>query len=258
MSLRTRSIFYYGHDITGDNAYIDFDEGGLDLVANLNFGSYSLTEFAAEVSRALNEAGALEYTVTVNRSTQKVTVAADGNFTLQTSSGAHAGASALSLLGFTGSDETGGATYTGDSIAGFEYRPQFNLQSYVPPENYRKPQDVTIMKTASGKVEMVKFGDIRMMELDIKFATSIGQPAVGPLDSNPTGVQDLVNFMEYITEKAPIEFMPNIDDRATFYTVILESTPDNQEGAGFKLKERFDVGMPGYFDTGVLVFRVVE
>jgi hypothetical protein len=39
---------------------------------------------------------------------------------------------------------------------------------------------------------------------------------------------------------------------------MLESTPEDAKGLKYKLKELYGQGLPGYFETGVLKFRVLE
>lgn len=255
MSLSTRSSFYYGFVIDNDNYLMDFDEGGSELTAELNFGDYSLSDLLVELKRALEAEGALTYTVTVNRSTRKITIAASGTFSLLVSSGSHA-SNVYDTIGFTGSDRTSAATYTADSASGSSYLPQFNLQKYVPPEHSKKKNNVTIQESASSDVEVVYFGNVQMMEADIQWATSIGQPSNGPITTNYTGVDDLNSFMTFAITKAPFEFMPDKDSPNTYYKVILESTPEEKNGTAYKLKE--NQRAPGYYDTGTLIFRVIE
>ena len=88
MSLNTMIKFYFGHNVTSSNSKLDFQEGaGSELTATLNVGDYSLTEYATELQRALNDAGALTFTVTVARATRYVTIAATGAFTLLAATG---------------------------------------------------------------------------------------------------------------------------------------------------------------------------
>ncbi len=257
MSIETFSTFYYGHAIDGDNYRLDFDEGAAELTAELEFGEYTLTEFIDEVERALNEAGALTYTVTVNRSTRIVTVAASGNFTLRVTTGTNAMISAYSLMGFT-VNKTGAATYASDTTTGSSYTPQFKLQEYVDPDHYQKPIQSTVHEAANGDVEVVRFGVLRMMEMNIRFCTNIGQPSGGPITNNATGVEDVVALLNYLVTKAPVEFMPDSTDTATYLKVLLDSTQANDKGCGYKLKERVDLAIPGYYDTQLLTFRVIE
>ena len=56
--------------------------------------------------------------------------------------------------------------------------------------------------------------------------------------------------------KSPIEFMKDEADQATFTKVILEKTPRDTKGLKYKMKERFASGLVGYFDSGLLQFRV--
>lgn len=257
MSISTFSSFYF--DLTADNdAYLlDFDEGGSELTATLNFGDYTLTDFLAEVETALNAAGALTYTVSLDRATRYVTIAASGTFSLLVSSGSH-GAAVFTKLGFSGTDKTAAATYTGTAACGSVYLPQFKLQGYVPAENYTKRLNVTNHETASGLVESVSFGTVRFIEMDIKFATDIYQPSTGPITNNQSGVANLNTFMQFLITKAALEFMPDSSSPNTYFTVLLESTSEDKNGTAYRLKEMIDIKLAGYYSTDKLKFRVVE
>ncbi len=257
MSLRTFSIFYYGHTVTSSNYNINFNEGGPELTAVLEVGEYSATDFAAEIKRALDAVGALTYTVTLNRSSQSLTVSATGTFSLLVTSGSQSGTSAFPLMGFSGPDLTGASTYTGNGICGFAYEPQFILQDHIPTTSWQSTVDTSINKAADGNLEIVTFGTEKFMQCNIKYITNIIQDGQ-IIKSNSRGYEDAVSFMQYITTRAPIEFMANINNRLSFETVRLESTPDFSNGTGFKLKELYDKGLPDYFDTGVLKFRLIE
>lgn len=256
MSISTHSIFYFGHTVDQDNYAIDFNEGGAELQADLAIGGYTLTEFAAEIERALNEAGALTYTVTVTRATQVITVAASGTFSLLASSGTRTGTGAFELMGFTATDKTGAATYTGSVASGSSYDTQFILQSYVDSAHFKKGRNPTVLQSASGAVtEIFKYGDDMFFKFNFKWVTDIRMPEDGWIRWRPTGVASLVTFMDYLITKAPVEFMPDEDDVDTYYKVVLESTPEDKNGVGYQLKEATDRGLPGFFETGVLTLR---
>lgn len=255
MSLTTFSVFYYDFEFNADYQYIDFNEGGPDLQAVVEFGEYTPTEMATVIEDALNTAGALTYTVTFNRQNRNFTIAATGTFDLLVTSGASAN-KAFSKFGFTGADRTGAATYTGGP-AGSEYLPQFILQDHVSTDNFQGLVNPAINKSANGRVEVVRFGIEKFLKCNIKFATNL---SIGGSDFkyNSTGVEDLQAFMQYITQKKPIEFMPDTGTRTTFQTFILESTPEDKSGTDYLLKELYDKGLPNIFETGVLVFRLIE
>jgi len=258
MSLTTYSKFYFGHTVTTTNQYLDFSEGGGELTAIITAGEYSLTDFAQAIEDALNSAGALVYTVTVTRSTQKLTIAATGTFSLLGNTGTHVGADIFSLMGFTNTNQTGAATYTGSAISGSVYAPQFILQDHVPSDNFQQAADASVTKTANGTVEVVKFGTEKFVQFRIRFSNDITQPSAGPIKSNASGVSNLRTFMQYITERSPIEFMPNENATSTFQTLAFEKSADSSTGTGYKLKELFDRGLPGYYDTEILTFRLIE
>jgi len=258
MSITTTSTFYYGHVIDATNNLLDFDEGGADLLATLDHGEYTLTEFLTEVKRALEETGALTYTVTVNRTTRIITIAATGTFSLLTTSGANIANGPWTLLGFSGADKTGSSTYSASAASGSAYTPQFKLQDYVPKENKQKSTMVTVLETAAGDVECVRFANLDRIDCNIKFATNIFQPSAGPITNSSSGVSNLNTFMRYITKKYPVEFMPDASTPATYSKVILDSTADDSKGVSYELRELISMKLAGYYETGRLTFRVLS
>ncbi len=258
MSLSTHSKFIYGFEVDADALNIDFNEGGSELTATLSIGVYTLTQFADELARALNEAGALTYTVSVNRTTRKLTIAAGSNFALLVSSGSHLGTTVFGIAGFTGSDRTGANSYVGNLAAGTEYSTQFILQSYVDPEDSQDNIYGTVNQAASGAIEVVTFGRLRFIEMNLKYATNVDHGSSNIIRSNATGISELRSLMQFLTTKAPFEFIPDEDAPNTFYSVLLESTADDSKGLKYKLKEQYSQGLPGYFETGVLKLRVIE
>jgi hypothetical protein len=161
-------------------------------------------------------------------------------------------------MGFTqAGDLTATTTYTGATVAGDAYSPQFKLQDYVSKDDLQEAVDATVNETASGKVEVVKFGTRQFYEFNIKYATDISQ-TTGVITNNATGVADLRRFLQFLVTKAPCEFMPDSATTSTFDNVILESTEQSSKGVGYKLKELYDQNLPGYYQTGKLRFRVVE
>lgn len=256
--LQTYSKFYYNYVVTDLNYILNFDEGGPELTALLNAGEYTFTDFATEIERALNDAGALTYTVTANRTSRTITVAASGTFSLLVSSGTSAGVSPFALMGFTGADRTGSATYTGNTTSGSEYRPQFKLQNYISSDNWQQAADASVNKTASGRVEVVKFGIEKFVQMQIRYITEIDQDCGGPIRNDPSALDNVQDFLQYAVLRTPLEFMPDENTPATFQTIIFDLSPASQTGTGYKLKELYDKDLPGYFETDVLKFRLRE
>lgn len=258
MSLTTHSAFYFGHRIDETNFALDFREIGGELLASLDVGEYTLEEFVTECARAMTAVGGRTYSVTVNRATRKVTVSSPFNFSLLINSGSRKGSGVWSLLGFTGADRTGTNTYTANLPSGLAYSTQFILQSYIPSAHFVKAADATVNKAASGRVEVFRFGEERFTEMNFKFITDRQSASQDIIRNRTTGVQDFLNFMNYAITKAPIEFMPDENTPGTFEKVILESTPDDSKGTGFKLRELYDQGLPGFYESGVIRMRVIE
>jgi hypothetical protein len=256
--IETWSKFYYGFTIDETNRYVDFDEGGAELTAELPIGSYALSEMATLIKDAMDAAGALTYTVTLARSTRVFTIAAGSNFTLRVASGSHSGQTAFTLLGFTGANRTGDDSYAGNAGAGYSYAPQYLLQSYVDPEHYQEAVSASVNESANGDVEVVKFGTRQFIQMNLCYITDRTMPTGGPITNNASGVANAVSFLEYIVTKAPFEFIPDVDDADTYHKVILESTQASKDGVGFILNELYDRNMPGFYETGILKLRVVS
>ena len=256
MSIDTFSAFTYGHTITEDNQFINFSENGVDeLSAQIDIGAYTLGEFASKVAQAMNEVGTLNYTCVVDRSTLKLTIAADSNFWLYVTTGTNVSLSAYSLMGYT-TDRNNVASAEGDTISGSVYYPQFKLQRFVDFDENVSFKNSTVNESASGVVEVVSFGEIKIMEAEIAIITSLETDGQH-VRYNANGYQDALNFLHYIITKAPIEFIYDADNLGTseIVDVILESTESDRNGTGIKLKELYATLAPKWFSAGLLKFR---
>jgi len=260
MALNTKSVFYFGHLIDNTNFTLDFDEGSGEINAELDPGSYSITEFATELARALNEVSELPqvYTVTVERSTRIVTISAPASFSLLVSTGSNVGTSVFTLAGFTGADRASGTSHDGDSPTGKEYLPQFKLQQYVPSSIWRNPTSASVNISSSGVVEVIRFGNIQFMECNIKWVTNNDVGTNDYIDNNPTALTDLIEFMDAITQKNTIEFMEDRDSRSFFETMILEKTRESTDGVGYKISELLNIKLPDWYETNKLMFRKIS
>lgn len=257
MSLTTFSIFYYDFEIDSDHLYIDFDEGSGELTATVDQGAYTPTELAEKIKLAMDAAGTLVYTVVFNRADETFKISSTASFDLLVQNGSSAN-KAYEIFGFTGADRTGASSYTG-ARAGDFYAPQFILQDHVSSDNFQRMIKPTVNVTSTGAVEVVRFGTERFIQANIKYANNIMEANDGRvIKHNPEGVEDLQRFMQFIITKKKFEYMPDYSSRNTFQTVILESTEQEKEGTGFTLKELYDKGLPNFFETGKLVFRVIE
>lgn len=255
MSIKSYSGFIYGHDVSDLNQYINFSEDGInELGAQVKVGSYTLEGFVNAVSIALNDIGQLDYTVTVDRSTRKITISATSTFNLLVTTGTQSAISAFNLIGFT-TNRSGASSYEADIASGLFYEPQYKLQRYVDFEDIVKTAQSSVNTSASGVVEVVSFGQNKFMECNITYATDIvGQ---GSIKNNASGVAALRAFMTYIIQKKPIEFVVDIETTSVFVPCILESTRDSSDGTSFQLYELYSRGLANYFETQTLRFRKV-
>lgn len=253
-TLTTLSSFYYGHKIDTTNCSWPFKEGaGSEIKAALNVGSYSLTEYAAEIQRVMNTFGLLTYTVTVNRSTRKITIASTGAFTLLAATGSTIGTGSFTLAGFSAIDLTG-TTVTGQNASGKIYRPQFLLKNYSSPEHFLVKESAAVNISANGQVQVISFGDGARMKCNIIAITNRIGVKNTPWFENATGIADALDFMSFLITKSKIEFMPDYATPSTFYKLMLDSTRTDRNGTGFELE---NMGTPDVYQTGDLTFRKV-
>jgi hypothetical protein len=258
MALKTLSTFYYGHNITQDNQYINFSEDGgtTELGGIIPVGAYSLTDFVGEVAKAMNAVGDNTYTVSLDRATRIITINSDNPVDLLVTTGTQQAISAYTLMGFT-TDRSAVTSAAADTATGSEYKPQYILQNYVDFEDILESVSSSVNTSASGQVEVINYGRVRMMQANIKYATDIeGQ---GAITNNPTGVADLRAFMTYATNKYPIEFMRDVGNRDDFIKCIIDKTAkDGKNGTSFQLYELYGQGLAFYFETRNIMFREIS
>lgn len=255
--INTFSKFYYGYEVTSSTKYIDVDEGSGEIAVSIPVGFYSPTDLALEIQTQLNDLLTFTYTCTFSRANRTFTITSSSATDILASTGVNASAGIYSVIGFAATDLTNITTTTG-SATGSVYTPQYKLQDYVDQKDNRKLRMKTKNESASGLVSVQSFGTDRVFEFSIKFATNIYQPSGSPITNNSSGVDNLRSFMQYIIKKSPIEFMPDSSTVSDYYRVVLESTSDDADGCGYKLQEQHGRGLVGYFETGILRFRIIE
>jgi hypothetical protein len=255
--IKTYPLFYYDYRITAQSFYLNFDDGIGDISAQLRPGNYSPTKLANEVSRAMSTSGNQDYVCTFNRADRSFTITAALPFSLLITSGANAGLSAFGVLGFSGDDLAGLTSYTGNP-AGKEYSPQFLPQDFIGFSDFKEFAEASINESASGEVEIYSIGQRSFMEFNITLATNLNQGRGGVIRSDSQGVEKLRDFLAYSITKGELEFMENETDRLNYSTIILESTASSSTGTGYKLNELYSRGLPEYFETGRLKWRLKE
>lgn len=258
MTIKTYSAFGYGHQIIVDNNFLPFSEDDVvELVGELRLGGYTIGDLADEMARAMNEVGTLNYTSSVDRNTGLITISGDSIFYLYVTSSTLSGASVYPVLGFT-TERTGVDNYLGDSRSGSIFEPQFYLQKFVDFVNFQKPTTSIISESATGKIQAIKYADINFMECNITLQTNISQ-GKGSVIKNAQGYDELLSFTQYAITKQPIEFYPNLSDlEENVSECLLESTPGDSEGTGFKLVELYSKGFAEWFETGTIKFREIQ
>jgi len=253
--LKNRSAFYYGYVVSETSNTVRVDEGAGDIDVIIPSGSYSLSKYVDVVSVALNDALDNEYIVTVDRDSRLITISSTVIFSLKVldifplNSG-------FPVMGFNEQvNLTGATSYTGDSASGDAYFPQYLTQDYIPFDHSKEYQDGSVKSSASGEIEVVSFGLVNRMSLNIIGITDREMVVNSPWEHNPNGVADAVRFMDYLITKGAVEFIPDRENRNVFETCILDKTSKNRLGLGYELKENFD--LLGFYETQKLIFRKI-
>lgn len=252
-TLKTLSKFFYGTTVDRFVWSVDFDEGGAELQATLAVGNYSLTEYCAELQRAMRAAGAQLYVVALNRTTRKITISAPLNFTLRASTGSRTAVGAWSMMGATSTNKTGTNTYTMENGAGSEYRPQYYLKGYIKEGHSIELEDSTVSTTPIGYAQVASFGDGARIPMNITLITNkTGLKNVGFYE-NATGEVDFMSFIGYAMTKGRLEFMPDVSTPSSFTKCFLESTAQDRDAKKFKLQNM----AVDFYESGLLTFRKV-
>lgn len=260
--ITTYSGWNYGHTITLSNQNINFEEDGGSgpLNGKLLLGSYTLEEFATELSRAMNEAGSINsYLVTIDRTTRKLTITSDtANFSLLIDSGDQKEVGVFTLAGFNGADLLGAMSYEGDSPSGSQFIPQFKIQDYTPFPDIERTANANVNENTKGDVvEVINYGSINSMECNILFQTNITPQSAIREDSQ--GKEKLLDFLRYLKTKSKVEFMEDAENSPDVFTnCILEKTRLDPKGLGYKLENMRSVGWTNYYTTQLMEFRQVQ
>lgn len=254
------SIFYYGHIVRSETSKVPFRENGelTDRVGTLQLGAYTLSEYATEIARAMTEAGTQAYAVTVNRTTRKLTISAPIAFILKFVSNIEAGNSIRTTAGFISVDTSNLTSHTGLNATGSVYTPMAPINKYTPFEHWRGASEASINVAASGRSTVISFGDIQRMRCNISAITNKQFALTSIISNNPTAKEEALAFLEYITQKNPVEFMYDKLATNTFTKCILESTKDSKSGTSFELYEGLGKGLRDVYETDILVFRRMD
>tara|TARA_R110000868_G_C10972634_1_gene770641 strand:+ start:22527 stop:23309 length:783 start_codon:yes stop_codon:yes gene_type:complete len=259
MALNKYSAFYYGHTITKSNKYLNLGEAYIDAnqrLAVLPIGSFTLTEFGNRVAAAMNTAGNQVYTVVLDRNTRKFTISAPNNFELLIDTGDQKAVSIFSLLGFTGSDRAGSNSYTANLESGSAYITQTPLKDFSDFDKNREKAEAQVKTTPSGVTEVISYSTLEKMKCSFPLITNYVPQRY--IRSTNTGVEEVLDFLNYAIGKAPMEFIYDYQQPNNFKPIILDKTKESSKGVGFELKERVKDSLPGYYEISGLVFLKIE
>ena len=194
--------------VSAANNKVDFDEGGAELTGTIASGSYNATTLAAAIKVALDDAGALTYTVTFSATTKKFTIAAPTQFSLHWNTGTNKAVDISTMCGYSdAADDSGAITYTADTVAvGVAYvhtfqwanfaAPAFTVAETVPGAVWVVPAAIP-MKLAFSVADGLLHGAITMRGNDL-IATSVlnTETEMDLLTPEAEADLDFVNFQE--------------------------------------------------------------
>ena len=280
MTLKTEPIFYYGFEVTSDYTWIDFREGelGSELSVSLDVGVYNLEEIRSLIENALNETGTLNYTVSVDRSTRKLSIMSGEYFELLLGTGSHSDKSALKCFGFSnypvwgekhlygepdlfyGDTDTGlFPVHSAKFKAGFSFDPQFCAQDFRDADNNSALRSPSVNESVDGScVEVISFGEDRFYDFNFRYITNLAMPCGGPIRNDPNALDNVNAFMGWAIKRKVIEYIPDKRNPNIFYKIRLEKSRGSSKGTGYSLKELYSRGLPDFYETGILTFRRLD
>lgn len=252
MALKAQSQFLFGLQITTANRYINFkiSGGGTQLTAIIPLGYYTLLTLLGAIKTAMQLVDtANTYTLTADRTlsagTQnRVTISTNGAFlSLLFATGANAPGTPAILLGFTATDKTGAATYTGTSSAGTILISTDAGFNYLSEDRDKKTLG-SLNLSANGLKETVVFQIQRFFQAEYKYEPS-------------TNLTLWSLFLLWAIQQRPFDFTPEISSPTVFYPVTLDKTAQDGSGMAYNLTEMIP-DFPFLYMTGALTFRIIE
>lgn len=246
-----RSAFLYGYTVIDETKEIFFNEGAGVQSFNVPPRSYSLENLRATLQTLLNDNGTFIYTVSVNRVTRIFTISATGNFDLLPSETTR---NFFEVIGIN-SDKTGLASYQSDVATGKTYLPQFSLEDYIPFFANRKSIKGNTSQAPSGVTQATDFGFESFMTCSFPFIGDITHRENAPIESNATGLQDAIDFFDYLITKGELEFMYDRTDFNTFNKCIVESIAREKNGLGYELTPIKN--LPKFYSVKKITFREI-
>lgn len=227
-----RSAFIYGYTVEDSQKSFYFNEGVGVQSFDVDAKGWALDDLRLEIQNRLNDNGDLSYSVTVDRATRKFTITADSAFDLLPSESTTG--SLFEVIGYS-SDKIGLMTYESDDETGRVYLPQFPLEKYTPFENDIRTIGGNKAEAPSGATRGVNFGLLKHMSCDFMFIGDIVHRKESPVESNPTGLQDAKDFMNYCITFGGMEFFEDRYSLTQFQKCIQISNGKDKNGQGYRL-----------------------
>jgi len=210
--------------ITADNDRFVFTEGGGNLTATVEQGTWTYGELAWKVKVALEAAGAGNYTVSYSYSARTFTLTKSaGTFTLDVGAVAD---DLLPSLGFS-ADQSGALTYTGSAVP--------SLTTVTCTARIRDPQmkpmsQLDVFRADSGRRESCQYGTIERLTFRLEFETVAVAQAIYDMWDKAAKFGD------------SIDFYPDSTDGTNYVTVYWDAPefPGRQTPRGLYRLWEFD------------------
>ena len=94
--------------------------------------------------------------------------------------------------------------------------------------------------------------------MSLKYITNYPQGVGNDIENDSSAVEKARAFLQVLTQKRNVEFMPNRDDASVYEILLCEKLSNNSTGTGYKLKEMISRKLGNYYESGKITFRKMD
>lgn len=258
------SKFIYGFTLDATNNVFPIKVLLTEYTVYIPIGRYTGTSLAIAIKAACEaEVPTETFTVTYDKVTRLFYIQCSNGFEILFGSGIITANNCASVIGFNNTDHTVTLNpplfdYQSDFAAGYEYKPQFPLQSYVKNGQVKKLTDSILNKTADGDIEMIYYGEENYIEFEIKYITEIQYPSGSLIRNNQSALTEIKSFLNYCILKNIITFYPDENSSECIDIRLEKTSEDATNGTAYRIEEEYSANMPNYYKTNKLTWRVIN
>lgn len=258
------SKFVYGFTLDATNNVLPIKLLLTEYTVYIPIGRYTGESLAVAIKAACEaEVPTETFTVTYDKVTRKFYILCSNGFEILFGSGVVTLNNCASVIGFNNTDHTVTLNpplfdYESDFAAGYEYKPQFPLQSYNKLGTIKKLTDPVVNKTADGEIEMVYYGEENYIEFEIKYITDIHYPDGSLIRNNQNALSEVKSFLNYCILKNIVTFYPDENSDEVINIRLDKTSEDSTNGTAYRIEEEYNANMPNYYKTNKLTWRVMN